>query len=135
MLASFGVDWSDSKQKKDLYVSVRVRVCLCVCMCPDVMFQVVLIWQSFSFTAPAALSCTQSACLSVCLSVGSKTADHHETSSLWLLTCGGLWDDRGPGQSGSGEKDIVTFLSQFKDATQHNTLIVTDTHKHKQSLF
>ena len=69
--------------------------------------------------------------LSVCLSVSSKKNDCRVSPSLLLLTCGGFWGDGGPGQSGSGEQDVMTLFPQFEDPTQHNTL--TDTHK--QSLF
>lgn len=77
---------------------------------------------NFSITAPAVSTYAQSVC--------SGTTDRHDNLSLWKLTCRGLRDDEGPGQSGSGEQHIMTLLPQFEDATQHNTL--TDTHTNTQ---
>lgn len=37
-------------------------------------------------------------------------------------TCRGLGRDGSPGQSGSGEKNIVALLPQFEDPAQHNAL-------------
>lgn len=81
---------------------------------PDVMFQVVS-------TSPLQhqLSLNMHR-LSVC----SRTA----MTTPWWLTCGGLWDDGGPSQSGSGEQDVVTLLPQFEDPTQKNWFTDTQTH-------